>query len=151
MFGWRWELGGPWDSKGIEGVYRFLHRVWDLILAPVSGGGEAKEPAAETIKALRRKVHQTIKKATEDLTDFSFNTYIAALMELSNLMGKVKKDLYATPAWAEAAETLSSSSPRPARTWLKNSGPAWDGSIPCITRPGRFGMRNWRPRRRWRS
>ena len=106
MFGWRWELGGPWDSKGIEGVYRFLHRVWDLILAPVSGGGEAKEPAAETIKALRRKVHQTIKIATEDLTDFSFNTYIAALMELSNLMGKVKKDLYATPAWAEAAETF---------------------------------------------
>ena len=32
MFGWRWELGGPWDSNGIEGVVRFLSRVWDLSL-----------------------------------------------------------------------------------------------------------------------
>ncbi|HHU81756.1 MAG TPA: leucine--tRNA ligase [Firmicutes bacterium] len=106
MFGWRWELGGPWDSKGIEGVYRFLHRVWDLLLAPVPGSGEEGDPPAEAIKALRRKVHQTIKKATDDLTEFSFNTYIAALMELSNLMAKVKKDLYQTPAWTEAAESF---------------------------------------------
>jgi leucyl-tRNA synthetase len=106
MFGWRWELGGPWDSKGIEGVYRFLHRVWDLLLAPVPGSGEEGDPSAEAIKALRRKVHQTIKKATDDLTEFSFNTYIAALMELSNLMAKVKKDLYQTPAWTEAAESF---------------------------------------------
>jgi leucyl-tRNA synthetase len=107
MFGWRWELGGPWDSKGIEGVYRFLHRVWELILAPVPGAGATKEPPAETVKALRRKVHQTIKKATADLANFSFNTYIAALMELSNLMAKVKQDLYQTPAWREAAETFT--------------------------------------------
>lgn len=104
MFGWRWELGGAWDSKGIEGCHRFLHRVWELLLAPVSGpGGEIPE---EQVKNLRRKVHQTIRKATHDLENFSFNTYIASLMELSNLMAKVKKELYATEAWQEAVETF---------------------------------------------
>ena len=104
MFGWRWELGGAWDSKGIEGCHRFLHRVWELLLAPVSEpGGEIPE---EQVKNLRRKVHQTIRKATHDLENFSFNTYIASLMELSNLMTKVKKELYATEAWQEAVETF---------------------------------------------
>ena len=31
MFGWRWEQGGPWDSQGIEGVVRWLQRVWNLV------------------------------------------------------------------------------------------------------------------------
>ncbi|MGQ9780228.1 MAG: leucine--tRNA ligase [Bacillota bacterium] len=105
MFGWRWDQGGPWDSRGIEGVYRFLHRVWEMLLAPV----EEKEkkpadPAGE--RALRRKVHQTIRRCTQDMEDFAFNTYIAALMELANFMREVKPALYAGPAWEEAARNF---------------------------------------------
>ena len=105
MFGWRWDQGGPWDSQGIEGVVRFLHRVWDCALEP---GPEEDTPADEKdVRALRRKVHQAIRKATHDMEEFSFNTYIANLMELNNTMLKAKDTaVYGTDAWEEAVETL---------------------------------------------
>lgn len=104
MFGWRWEQGGPWDSRGVEGVYRFLNRVWELIL------GEVDAPAvidADMERIVRRKVHQTIRKATTDLENFSFNTYIAAMMELSNTMAKAKPTIYGGEAWQEARKTYT--------------------------------------------
>jgi leucyl-tRNA synthetase len=104
MFGWRWEMGGPWDSRGIEGSYRFLNRIWELLLFPADG---VLEPTAEQIETLQRKLHQTIKRATEDLQELAFNTYIASLMEFSNLMAKVKPYLWETEVWNEAAKTLT--------------------------------------------
>ena len=105
MFGWRWDLGGPWNSRGIEGVYRFLHRVWELFLTPVEQA-PTQAQIEEEVKTLQRKLHQTIKKATLDLEDFSFNTYLAALMELSNLMSKVKEKLWSTEIWQEAVRVF---------------------------------------------
>lgn len=99
MFGWRWEQGGPWDSRGTEGVYRFMHRVWELILGEVENPSETS-PEAE--RSLLRKVHQTIRKATADMENFSFNTYIAAMMELSNTMAKAKPVVFGSAAWKEA-------------------------------------------------
>jgi leucyl-tRNA synthetase len=105
MFGWRWDQGGPWDSKGIEGVVRFLNRVWDCILEP--GPEESLPPREDAIRALRRRVHQAIRKATQDMEAFSFNTYIANLMELNNAMLKAKDTaVYVTGAWDEAVEAL---------------------------------------------
>ena len=105
MFGWRWDQGGPWDSHGIEGVVRFLSRVWDCVLAP--GKNADVPPDEETIRNLRRKVHQAIRKGTEDMETFSFNTYIANLMELNNAMLKAKDSaVYGTEAWQEAVEAL---------------------------------------------
>jgi leucyl-tRNA synthetase len=105
MFGWRWDQGGPWDSQGIEGVVRFLNRVWDCVLEPGYSGAESADEGA--IRELRRKVHQSIRKGTEDMEAFSFNTYIANLMELNNTMLKAKNTpLYQTAAWQEAIETL---------------------------------------------
>jgi len=105
MFGWRWDQGGPWDSQGIEGVVRFLHRVWDCALEP--GPEEGTPPDEKAVRALRRRVHQAIRKATRDMEEFSFNTYIANLMELNNTMLKAKDTaVYGTDAWAEAVETL---------------------------------------------
>jgi leucyl-tRNA synthetase len=105
MFGWRWDQGGPWDSQSIEGVVRFLNRAWDCILeAGYEGDDDSDEKA---IRDLRRKVHQCIRKGTEDMESFSFNTYVANLMELTNAMLKAKDSpLYGTEAWNEAAETL---------------------------------------------
>jgi leucyl-tRNA synthetase len=105
MFGWRWELGGPWDSKGIEGVVRFLNRVWDCVLEP--GSGDGAQPSDAAVRDLRRRVHQAIRKGTEDMEGFSFNTSIANLMELNNTMLKAKDTpVYGTPAWEEAVEAL---------------------------------------------
>jgi leucyl-tRNA synthetase len=105
MFGWRWDQGGPWDSQGIEGVVRFLNRVWDCVLEPGYSGDD--QPAAKEIRDLRRKVHQSIRKGTEDMEKFSFNTYIANLMELNNALLKAKESpAYGTAAWDEALEAL---------------------------------------------
>ncbi len=105
MFGWRWDQGGPWDSQGIEGVVRFLHRVWENVLEP--GPSRQTPPGDDQVRALRRKVHQAIRRGTEDMQAFGFNTYIANLMELNNAMLKAKEaGLYHTEAWSEATEAL---------------------------------------------
>lgn len=104
MFGFRWNQGGPWDSTGILGVQRFLERVWDLVTVAASASGE---PAAAQIRALQRKQHQTIRKVSRDMEDFSFNTMIAALMEYTNYLIKAKSTPVVTqPAWSEAIRTL---------------------------------------------
>jgi leucyl-tRNA synthetase len=107
MFAFKWDQGGPWDSQGINGVIRFLNDVWALIAEPVEKPKKRTKPAAEDVRALRRKVHQTIIRVTKDVEAFGFNTAIAALMELKNTM----QDFRATPvahsdAWDEAVRTL---------------------------------------------
>jgi leucyl-tRNA synthetase len=105
MFGWRWDQGGPWDSQGIEGVVRFLNRVWDCVLEPGYVGEEQAD--ADAVRDLRRRVHQAIRRGTEDMEAFSFNTYVANLMELNNAMLKAKESpVYRTEAWQEAVEAL---------------------------------------------
>jgi leucyl-tRNA synthetase len=105
MFFARWELGGPWDSQGIRGSQRFIEDVWNLVVEPLSEGSE-KAPKAD-VAALRRLVHQIIRKVTEDIESFSFNTAIAALMSLRNAMKAAKETPVArTPAWDEAVQSL---------------------------------------------
>jgi leucyl-tRNA synthetase len=102
MFFARWEQGGPWDSQGIKGPRRFLEDVWSLVMDEVPAG----KPTAKVESRLRRKTHQTIKRVTDDLESFSFNTAIAAMMELRNLMRELKPAVYGTAAWDEAVENL---------------------------------------------
>jgi leucyl-tRNA synthetase len=104
MFAFRWEMGGPWDSKGIKGVVRWLNDVWDLIAKTPQVAGT---PTDAQVRALRRKVHQTIKKVTESLQEFGFNTAVAALMELRNAMGEASKTpVVNDPAWNEAIQSM---------------------------------------------
>ena len=106
MFGWRWELGGPWDPHGIEGVHRWLNRVWNLVLEEPRGRDQG-EPTEKEIADLRRATHKTIKRVTDDLEEFAFNTVIAALMEFTNTLQKAKETaVYGTEAWEEGIETL---------------------------------------------
>jgi len=129
MFGWRWELGGPWDSQGIEGIPRFLNRVWSCVLRKAEGTKEKAEVAEADIRALRRRVHQSIKKATEDMEALAFNTYIANLMELSNALLRAREtSVYGTPAWEEAVEALllllAPACPHIAEElWVRTGGP----------------------------
>lgn len=82
------EAGGDWSDEGVEGVYRFLRRLWRVAI-DLAGSqdvviGTAIDQARED--ELQREVHATIKKVTEDMSggSFAFNTAIAALMKLNN-------------------------------------------------------------------
>ena len=98
MFFARWDMGAPWSSGGIDGVMRWLKRVWTTVLEPV----ENVSGSAESIKLLRRKVHQTLKSVTRDFEQFEFNTIVSGLMELMNEIARLKPEVYGTPAWNEA-------------------------------------------------
>jgi leucyl-tRNA synthetase len=77
-----------WSDECVEGAYRFLGRVHALVTAwaPRVLKEPEKPPVTGEEKALKRKVHRTIKKVTEDIENrFHFNTAIAAIMELVNL------------------------------------------------------------------
>lgn len=80
-----------WSDTGVEGAYRFLKRLWRLIAAHVNthGAVTVKIPADlnEKQKTLRRHVHETLQKVTDDLQRrYTFNTAIAAVMELLNAL-----------------------------------------------------------------
>ena len=115
MFGWRWDQGGPWDSHGIEGVYRWLYRVWNLVLEGKSANRQISKsadqgaggPTAAEVAELRRWTHKTIRRVTDDMEAFAFNTIIAGLMEFTNALQKARQTpVYGTEAWEEAVETL---------------------------------------------
>jgi leucyl-tRNA synthetase len=103
MFFSRWDQGGPWNYDGIKGPQRLLYDVWDLALKPY----QPQTPESEPTAALRRKTHQVIQKVTEDLETFSFNTAVAAIMELRNELIEVRRNANTeTSAWNEAIDHL---------------------------------------------
>lgn len=107
MFIGPWDLGGPWDPKAIEGVYRFLNRVWAVVTDEIPAELVDKTPSADQAKALERKLHQTIIKVTDDMANFRFNTAIAALMELNNTLMRAKESGVAgSPIWNETIRNL---------------------------------------------
>jgi leucyl-tRNA synthetase len=105
MFAFEWEKGGPWNSRDIQGVVRWLNDVWNLVTGEKpTVSGEASEA---DIKALRRKVHLTIQKVSEGLESFGFNTAVAGLMELKNtLVAARKTPVVNDPAFDEAIATM---------------------------------------------
>ena len=79
-----------WSDQGVDGAYRFLSRIWRLVTdnidflksAPSISNAEVLD---DDLKSINRKVHETIKKVTNDIEDrFHFNTAISAVMELIN-------------------------------------------------------------------
>jgi leucyl-tRNA synthetase len=101
MFFARWDMGGPWNSQGIEGTVRWIRRVWTLFTDSDSPG-----TASDEVKqSLRRKVHQTLKSVTRDFEQFEFNTIISSLMELMNEMYKAREaEAVGSDEWAEAQD-----------------------------------------------
>ncbi|MBV7330309.1 leucine--tRNA ligase [Chloroflexi bacterium TSY] len=107
MFIGPWDQGGPWDPKAIEGVSRFLQRVWTVTAEDAQAEKISAEATPDEIRALERKLHQTMLKVTDDLEDFRFNTAIAALMEFNNTLIRAKESsVVDTPIWNESVQKL---------------------------------------------
>ncbi len=108
MFIGPWDQGGPWNPKGIEGVTRFLHRVWTALLEPIDPASADPADLEAEVKALRRAVHRAIAKVGDDLAAFRFNTAVAELMTLQNAISKAKSPAMAAhPAWEEARHSIT--------------------------------------------
>jgi leucyl-tRNA synthetase len=115
MFMGPWDQGGPWSPTGIGGISRFLNRVWYAALDP--HGVEAGDPESGLLpagqdiaaaeKALRKAAHQTLRAVTEEYAGLRFNTMVAHLMELSNLLQRYRGTAAAsTAAWDEAIRLI---------------------------------------------
>ena len=134
MFIGPWDQGGPWNPTGIEGIHRFLGRVWHVAQAeptdgvtgaevpgmppPASLSGEmpgSRGPSGRQVlgaveeveRALRRATHTTIAAVTEEYAAFRFNTAIAKLMELSNAIHHARgAGIGGSAAYGEAVDAL---------------------------------------------
>jgi leucyl-tRNA synthetase len=103
MFFAKWDQGGPWSYEGIKGPQRLLQDVWEI--ARTTYMEKAVEETAS--RALRRKTHQMIRRVTQDLEDFSFNTAVAAIMELRNaIITAQRTGSVSSAAWDEAVKSL---------------------------------------------
>jgi leucyl-tRNA synthetase len=81
------EMSKPWDTKGIEGVHRFLKKFWRLFADEIKGLVVTNdEPTAEELKVL----HNTIKKIESDTERFSFNTGVSGFMIATNELSDLK-------------------------------------------------------------
>ena len=97
-----------WSDAGLNGVVKFLQRVWRLVLEPesIAAEGGALGAAVDAV-ALRRKVAQTVGKVTEHYDELRFNTAVAFLMELANAMQDYLRGGGARDAaWDGAVHTL---------------------------------------------
>jgi leucyl-tRNA synthetase len=76
----------PWSMRGVEGVYRFLGRVWRLFVDDRAESVKLADAVRDVPpdRATLRKLHQTIQKVTDDLEHMRFNTAISAMMEFTN-------------------------------------------------------------------
>ncbi|MBI2624704.1 leucine--tRNA ligase [Candidatus Parcubacteria bacterium] len=76
-----WSKGGPWSSQGIAGMARFVDRVWRFF-------AETKLRSGKVSPELRRAMHQAVKKAGEDVSQFQFNTAVSALMVFFGVLAR---------------------------------------------------------------
>jgi leucyl-tRNA synthetase len=85
-----------WSDEGVQGAYRFIKRLWKAVHEHVSRGAAAtldKSALNEAQTAMRRTAHQTLAKVTDDIgRRRTYNTAIAAVMELLNALGKFAQD-----------------------------------------------------------
>ena len=80
------EQSKPWDTNGIDGCHRFLKKFWNLVSTTCEGDTAASTATAEELKS----VHKLIKKVSEDIESFSYNTSIAAFMICVNELSQLK-------------------------------------------------------------
>lgn len=105
MFISDFEQATPWSTQGLGGTYRWVRRVWDILLAP-SNHPSADAATEQNDRELRRKMHKTIKKVSSDLENFRFNTVVSALMEFTNALYDAQTKPVSDAAFDEARDAL---------------------------------------------
>jgi leucyl-tRNA synthetase len=102
------EQDAIWSDRGINGVFRFLNRVWRLILKekPLIFTKRPSGGAEDISRKLQKMTHKTIKKVTSDFEKFKFNTAVAALMKYINFLYSTLDKNVAEEIWSEAIDTL---------------------------------------------
>ena len=112
MFMGPFDQGGPWNNQGIEGVWRFLNRVWALVTDTIEANGAAAAPDGERMpggEAVERLRHKIVARVSGDFAGLRFNTALAALMECVNGLNKAREespDVVRDPRFLEAIDTL---------------------------------------------
>jgi len=107
MFCGRYQQGGDFRDTGIEGMSRFLKRIWRLVGNWVTGqlGTEPNDLITQAPNSLHM-MHITIKKVTEDIESLDYNTALAAIMEWMNFLEKKVNSKTQTPNSKEEIENL---------------------------------------------
>ncbi|QBD79124.1 leucine--tRNA ligase [Ktedonosporobacter rubrisoli] len=106
MFIGPFEAGGSFKAENVEGIWRFLNRIWSLVNDAWVEGNVRTEETAES-KAIERLRNKTIKRVSEDLSNFHFNTALAALMECNNALIKQQNQPVArSAAYRRTLETM---------------------------------------------
>ena len=105
MFLGPWDQGGEWSDSGISGAARWLNRVWEL--AQRDSHQLDLPVTTEVARDTQRLVHKTVRKVTDDVERFKFNTALAALMEYTNTLNQVwERKEAGAELWDEAIERL---------------------------------------------
>ena len=138
-----------WSESGVEGAFRFLRRVWSQVMSHVEQGPceslKVDELSAEE-KEMRRLLHETIAKVTDDVSRrYTFNTAIAAIMELSNHLARFEAKspqsrAVVQEAWMAIVPLLSPITPHITEVlWeaLGGEGPLYRASWPEVDESAR--------------
>ena len=102
MFLGPWDQGGDWIDSGINGMARWINRVWNI-----STINSNKFTLTKENQDLTRTTHKLIKNVTEDIDRFKFNTALAFMMEFTNYLNQISENNNATPEqWDFAIKSL---------------------------------------------
>ncbi len=106
MFIGPWDQGGEWSDSGINGMARWMNRVWEIAQRdPLVLDGFPQD--ADATKDLNRIVHKTVRRVVDDLERFKFNTALAALMEYTNSLNQAwERGGISSEGWHDAIEKL---------------------------------------------
>ena len=106
MFLGPWDQGGEWSDAGINGMARWLNRIWELAQRSTTHLSESAD-ISKIDRDLLRVTNKTVRRVVEDIDKFKFNTALAALMEMSNYMGRISEELdRSAKVWEDAIEKL---------------------------------------------
>jgi leucyl-tRNA synthetase len=138
-----------WSESGVEGAFRFLRRVWNQVMTHVENGPPATlDPSAlnSQEREIRRQLHETIAKVGDDVSRrYTFNTAIAAIMELSNHLGRFGSDgpqagAVLQEAWMAVVRLLAPITPHICEVlWesLGGEGPVYKANWPAVDEAAR--------------
>ncbi|MFW6139914.1 MAG: leucine--tRNA ligase [Acidobacteriota bacterium] len=94
-----------WDDQGIEGCFRFLNRIWMFfqenldLFSSAERADDSEDEFSEKIKSTQMKMHQTVKKVTQDIGErYHLNTAISSIMEFFNQIKKASSELRSNPS-----------------------------------------------------